>query len=152
MLVWAENGAITFCTSGAQGTLMSGGTPIPSAPTVAPQAIEPESSGFSNVASPQGEAASMLDGEAGADVSAVMLTLDDGSTIQTTVANGWFAAWWPGSQGVQSAEITTASGTTTQPLNLSGPRLPPGVALSPTGSSGTSGAGAAGASGPTPTS
>jgi hypothetical protein len=34
--------------------------------------------------------------------------------VQTTIQNGWMVAWWPGSANVTSAQVTTASGTSTQ--------------------------------------
>jgi hypothetical protein len=51
-------------------------------------------------------------------VTAVTLTLHDGSNVEATTGNGWFAAWWPSLQGVRSADLTTTKGSTTQPFNL----------------------------------
>lgn len=67
-------------------------------------------------ASPPSAALSFNDGRVGAHVTAVTLVLADGSRVQATVANGWFAAWWPGGQAAQTAEITTAAGAATQQL------------------------------------
>jgi hypothetical protein len=53
-------------------------------------------------------------GRVGANVTAVTLVLEDGSRIQATVSNGWFAVDWPGDQQAQMAEITTRSGATVQ--------------------------------------
>jgi hypothetical protein len=64
-----------------------------------------------------GDAYSFLEGHAGAGVTAATLVLSDGSQVQTTVQNGWLVAWWPGSADVTSAQVTTASGTTTQHLD-----------------------------------
>jgi hypothetical protein len=72
----------------------------------------------SSHASNRGGAYSWADGRAGDGVSAVTLTLDDGTTVQATVANGWFVAWWPSSQSVNSAAVTTPSGTSTQTFEL----------------------------------
>ena len=55
------------------------------------------------------------------------LVLNDGTRIETTVAHGWFAAWWPGGVAVRSAAITTSSGTTKQPLNT--PAVPEQLVL-----------------------
>lgn len=55
-------------------------------------------------------------GQAGEDVTAVTLVLKDGRHVEATTANGWFAAWWPGGEEAQTAEIMTTSGTTTQQL------------------------------------
>lgn len=60
------------------------------------------------------DAYSFVEGHVGAGVSAATLTLSDGSHVQTTIQDGWFVAWWPGSAQVTSAQVTTPSGTTTQ--------------------------------------
>ena len=57
---------------------------------------------------------SFVEGHAGAGVTAATLDLSDGSHVQTTIQNGWMVAWWPASTPVTSAQVTTASGTTTQ--------------------------------------
>ena len=61
-----------------------------------------------------GDAYSFVEGHAGDGVTAATLILSDGSQVQTTIQNGWLVAWWPGSAAVTSAQVTTASGTTTQ--------------------------------------
>jgi hypothetical protein len=55
-------------------------------------------------------------GRVGVSVTAVTLTLTNGNRVEATTSNGWFAAWWPGGQAAQTADITTTSGTTTQQL------------------------------------
>jgi hypothetical protein len=62
-------------------------------------------------------------GRTGTGVTGVSLTLDDGSTVQATVANGWFVAWWPDEHQVKAADVTTPAGVATQKLDL--PTLPP---------------------------
>ena len=52
-------------------------------------------------------------------VSAVALVLSDGRDVTATTGNGWFVVWWPGNQDVTSAQITSATGTTTEPVNVS---------------------------------
>jgi hypothetical protein len=51
-------------------------------------------------------------------------------------------AWWPGSLDATSAQLTTASGTTTQPIStalVAPPKSPPGPCTSsPTSSAGSS--------------
>jgi hypothetical protein len=66
---------------------------------------------------------SFADGRAGAGVSGVTLTLDDGTNVQATVGGGWFVAWWPGGHQIKSAELTTPTGTVTQKFNLT-PEIP----------------------------
>jgi hypothetical protein len=82
--------------------------------------IKPKDAMFSG--STTGQGLRILTGQVGPDVTAVTLILNDGSSIEATIENGWFAAWWPNLQGVQSADLTTATGSTTQPLNI--PTLP----------------------------
>ncbi len=123
MLVYIENGAASVCLTG-----LPGGSPIvteigPAPTPVAPDAIEPRAGSATIRRQGPRPRFNILTGQAGANVTRVTLVLDDGSRVETTVARGWFAAWWPGTQGVQSATITTASGTTTQQLNT--PALPP---------------------------
>jgi hypothetical protein len=52
--------------------------------------------------------------QAGAGVTAVNVTLTDGSVVTATVQNGWVVAWWPGHAHVVSAQLTTPTGTQTQ--------------------------------------
>jgi hypothetical protein len=61
-----------------------------------------------------------LEGRTGAGVSAVTLTLSDGSHVEASVANGWFLAWWPGVRRALGAEVRTAGASRTQPLELPG--------------------------------
>jgi hypothetical protein len=93
-----------------------------------------------------GQAYSFLEGHTGADVSAVTLKLSDGRIVQTSSQNGWFVAWWPGSTSATSAAVTTARGTTTEPLPAAVipgcPPAPDGGAVSCAAASG--GAGSAG--------
>ena len=103
----------------------------------------------SSHASNQGGAYSWADGRTGDGVSAVTLTLDDSTIVQATVANGWFVAWWPGSQSVKSAAVTTPTGTTTQALDLpsggpcGSPPCPGGVSGSANGAGGGTASGGA---------
>ena len=58
-------------------------------------------------------------GRAGSDVSAVTFAFADGETVQATIQNGWYFAWWPyGGPGDEptSARVATSSGVTTSPL------------------------------------
>jgi hypothetical protein len=64
-----------------------------------------------------GQPYTIAEGSTGSGVSAVRLTLSDGSPILTTTGNGLFLAWWPGRALVTSATLTIATGTTTQPIN-----------------------------------
>ena len=70
----------------------------------------------------------LAEGRLDPTVSAVTVVLSDGRDVAATTANGWFVAWWPGGQEVTSAQITSASGTTTEPVDVpteTAPPLPP---------------------------
>jgi hypothetical protein len=138
LLVYTDNGESTVCVAGLpHGTaIFSAGAPT--AASVAAGAIQPQGGAASGLVEGQSQF-HLLVGQAGLGVTGVALVLDDGSSIEATTGRGWFAAWWPGSEGVQSASVTTVSGTATQPLNI--PALymrsgPGNVPSSPTGSSG----------------
>jgi RNA polymerase sigma factor (sigma-70 family) len=64
-----------------------------------------------------GQAYTIAEGSVGSGVTAATLVLSDGSDVVTTTGNGLFLAWWPGSAVVTSATVTTATGTTTQPIS-----------------------------------
>jgi hypothetical protein len=67
----------------------------------------------------------LVDGRIAAGVTGVTLVRDDGQDVVATIGNGWFAAWWPESENVISAEIMTASGVSTQKLNVNASLVPP---------------------------
>ena len=52
----------------------------------------------------------MAVGEVGAGVTSVTLTLSNDTTVVTTVANGYYAAWWPGYSPIRSTSFTTLKG------------------------------------------
>lgn len=58
-------------------------------------------------------------GLAGSDVSAVAFDFADGSTVEATVQNGWYFAWWPGDNWPTSVQVTTSSATLTSPMSVS---------------------------------
>ncbi len=98
----------------------------------------------------------LVDGRTQSGVTGVTLVLDDGQDVVATVADGWFVAWWPGSANATSTQVTTASGTTTEPLVLRSLPTPPPLSNSASGNSGAgntgsgnSGAGSSGGAGPT---
>jgi hypothetical protein len=65
-----------------------------------------------------------LDGQT---VGAVTLVLSGGEDVTTTIGNGWLVAWWPGSQGVVAAQVTSADGTATDPLTPAALPAPPSI-------------------------
>lgn len=64
----------------------------------------------------------VVDGQVASDVTGVTLD-EDGTDVETTTADGWLVAWWPGDAEATSAAITTPSGTTTQSLTDGAPDL-----------------------------
>ncbi len=75
-------------------------------------------------ASASGQGYTIAEGSTGSKVSGVTLVLSDGTRVVTTVGNGLFLAWWPGSAVVTSATLITPSGITTQAIRS--PSLDPG--------------------------
>lgn len=79
-----------------------------------------------------GNALTMVDGAIGAGVTSVTITRSDGSSVQATVQNGWYLAWWPGSERAVTAQVATANATSTQsfpsaPNAPSSPSCPAGA-------------------------
>jgi len=70
-----------------------------------------------------GHALTMVDGPVGAGVIAVRITRSDGRTVRATVHNGWYLAWWPGTQRAVTAEIAGSNGIGTQAFPTA-PRRP----------------------------
>ncbi|MFZ0250248.1 MAG: hypothetical protein WAL61_09910 [Acidimicrobiales bacterium] len=58
----------------------------------------------------------LVDGRTAPGVTGVSLVEQDGQAVTTTVQDGWFVAWWPGSADATSAQVTTGSGTTSEQL------------------------------------
>ena len=93
----------------------------------------------------------LVDGRVAPGVTGVTLVLDDGQDVVTTVADGWFVAWWPDGAGATSAQVASASGTTIE--TLAWPHHGPGgpAASGTSGAAGNSGnsgsSGSGGASG-----
>jgi len=66
----------------------------------------------------------VVEGQVVDGVTGVALVLSDGTQVQASTGNGWFVAWWPGTQAANSADITTSSGVTSETLTTR-PLLPP---------------------------
>jgi hypothetical protein len=60
-------------------------------------------------------------GMAGTDVSAVTFVFAGGATVDATVQNGWYFAWWPSLNYPSSVIVAATSGTITSPMMPSGP-------------------------------
>ncbi len=101
----------------------SGGTPSIPAGTI--------QLGGSGESDSEGHALTMVDGAIADGVTGVTITRSDGSSVQATVKNGWYLAWWPGTERAVTAQVTSASGTGTQSFpaapDTPGPACPTGA-------------------------
>jgi hypothetical protein len=87
----------------------------------------------------QDGAYTLIAGRTADGVTGVTLVRDDGQDVVATVDDGWFVAWWPGSATATSAQVTNASGTTTQAFtgaSVVDPSLPPHCATPTTSPNG----------------
>ena len=55
-------------------------------------------------------------GQAGVAVTAITFRFAHGDTVDATVQNGWYFAWWPWFTDPTSVQVTTPSGTATSPM------------------------------------
>jgi len=104
---------VLMCMSGPDGTQFSiAGGSQPAMPGPGQITLD-----HLQAQSADGQPYTVAEGSAGPGVSAATMALSDGSQVVTTVGNGLFLAWWPGSATVMSATLITASGTTTEAIN-----------------------------------
>ncbi len=61
-----------------------------------------------------GHALTMVDGPTGPSVTSVTIARSDGTSVKATVKNGWYLAWWPGTERAVTAHVTSARATKTQ--------------------------------------
>jgi hypothetical protein len=143
--IYADSTTSDVCLSGNGVSMSSSSTSVAPASIAAGQ-IQSGGEGRRDSA---GNALTLVDGRIGAGVTAVTIERSDGSSVQATVANGWYLAWWPGTVTATNAEVTTASGTSTVVLPstpaLPAPACPSGAhcaaGYSYSGGGGTSSAG-----------
>lgn len=107
--IYADSTTSALCLSG-NGVSMSSNSTSTAPVSVATGQIQSGGSGMRDSA---GNALTVVDGRTGAGVTAVTIKRGDGSSVQATVSNGWYLAWWPGTVTATNAEVTTASGTST---------------------------------------
>jgi hypothetical protein len=107
--IYADQTTSDLCLSG-NGVSMSSSTTSAAPASVAAGQIDLGGGGTRDSA---GNALTLVDGRTGAGVSAVTIDRSDGSSVQATVTNGWYLAWWPGTVTATNAQVTTASGTST---------------------------------------
>jgi hypothetical protein len=72
-----------------------------------------------------GQPYTFVQGQVVTGVTDVTLARSDGSDVQATVADGSFAAWWPGGADATSAHVAGATGVTTQQLTFTTPPMGP---------------------------
>jgi hypothetical protein len=107
--IYADSTTSDVCLSGNGVSMSSRSTSVAPASVAAGQ-IQLDGGGTRDAA---GNALTLVDGRIGAGVTALTIERSDGSSVQATVANGWYLAWWPGTVAATNAEVTTASGTST---------------------------------------
>jgi hypothetical protein len=124
--IYADTTTGDVCLSG-NGVSMSSRSTSQAPASVAAGQIQSSGGGTRDSA---GDALTLVDGRTGAGVTAVTIHRSDGSSVQATVANGWYLAWWPGTVAATNAEVMTTSGTSTVTFpsapNLSAPACPSG--------------------------
>lgn len=59
----------------------------------------------------------LVEGQIGSGVTGVTLVRGDGQDVVATTGGGWFVAWWPGTEDISSAQVTTPSGQTSETFN-----------------------------------
>ncbi len=125
--IYADSTTSDLCLSG-NGVSMSSRSTSAAPVSVAAGQIDLDGGGTRDSA---GNALTLVDGRTGAGVTAVTIKRSDGSSVQATVADGWYLAWWPGTVTATNAEVTTASGTSTVAFPstpaLSAPDCPAGA-------------------------
>ncbi len=125
--IYADSTTNALCLSG-NGVSMSTRSTSPTAVSVAAGQIQLAGVGTRDS---EGNALTVVDGRVGTGVTAVTIERSDGSSVQATVTNGWYLAWWPGTVTATNAEVTTASGTSTVAFPttqaLSAPNCPAGA-------------------------
>jgi hypothetical protein len=85
----------------------------------------------------------LVEGQIASGVTSVTLVRSDGVAVQATTGGGWLVAWWPGTAGISSAEVTTSSGQASETFDTSTLPPPPAGAPSCSASSGSGSSGPA---------
>jgi hypothetical protein len=125
--IYADSTSSDVCLSG-NGVSMSSSSASQAPTAIVAGQIQLDGGGTRDSA---GDALTLVDGRTGAGVTAVTIERSDGSSVQATVTNGWYLAWWPGTAAPTNAQITTDSGTSTVAFPstpaLSTPNCPSGA-------------------------
>jgi hypothetical protein len=110
-VIYSDGSSSDFCTTGAPAFTNASGW------STSPPVTVPAGKLYlwaEHTTTDSGQVYTSVIAQAADDVSAAELTLDAGTQVTATVENGWAVAWWPGSQQLTSAQLTTPSGTETQ--------------------------------------
>ena len=105
--IYAQSNTTGVCLAG-NGISMSSTSTSGQPATMPADKIE---FGGGGVRDSAGDQLTLADGRIGPGVTAVTIQLSDGTSVQATVGNGWYLAWWPGNVSATEAQVTTASGT-----------------------------------------
>jgi hypothetical protein len=111
--IYSQATTSAICLSGdgvSMSSSSSSSTGAGKAPTLAADGIQFGGGGTRDSA---GAALTLSDGRVGSGVTAVTIDLSDGTSVQATVSNGWYLAWWPGDVSATDAQVSTATGTNT---------------------------------------
>jgi hypothetical protein len=107
--IYADSTTSDLCLHG-NGVSIASGSTSPAPVSVAAGQVQPGGGGTRDTA---GNTLTLVDGRTGAGVTAVTIQRSDGTSVQATVAGGWYLAWWPGTVAAKDAKVTTASGSST---------------------------------------
>lgn len=105
LALFQRGNTVARCLAGPSGGNAISLGSASTAPVPAGHIVVDDSYGGGPVGGPQTTA---IEGRVAADVTGVSLKLSDGTTVQTTVSNGWFVAWWPSNAQAQSADIVSS--------------------------------------------
>ncbi len=108
--VYSDNSSNDFCTDGPSFQNASGWSTSPAVSVPAGRLYLWDD----HTDTADGQPYGVMIARAADDVTAANVTLGDGTEVAATVQNGWAVAWWPGTQHVSSAQLTTPTGTQTQ--------------------------------------
>jgi hypothetical protein len=122
------NGQATVSVTGGSGggsaAVSAGRSVMVVVPSSGPGAVERAIVSHLDLQTADGGAYTMVEGQSASALTGVTLVRSDGTSVQATVGNGWFVAWWPGNLDVTSAVLSTPDGQSTvtfQPVSPPNP-------------------------------
>jgi hypothetical protein len=112
LLAAAHGAAELSCFSGRQLISLGGSFGTHPPPPVPAGHVSLVSSGSTTTPPDEGSHHfSQLVGRTGPGVTGVTLRLRNGTRVTASLANGWFLAWWPGTQRGTATEVRTSKGS-----------------------------------------